>query len=195
MKKNWREFQANVHPAVRLWYRNRGVLEVDQESVHRARAAYYGMVELIDRHVGRIIETVERTLGLENTLIVYASDHGDMIGDKGLFWKSNLYDGSARVPAIWSWPGSCCRGKRIGGVTSLLDLAPTLIELTGGPSLPNLDGESLLDVLTEPEAQIDPARVVTSYCADMKGDLPSAMVRRGSVSATSPMSSSNRSST
>ena len=177
--EDWSEFKESVHPAVRLWYQNRRVMDVDLESVHRARAAYYGMVELIDRAVGQIIEAVERSLGLEDTVVIYASDHGDMIGDKGLFWKSNLYDGSARVPAILAWPGAFCPGKRIGGLTSLLDLAPTLIELTGAPALPDMDGESLLDVLTVPEAQIDPQRVVTSYCADMKGDLPSAMVRRG----------------
>ena len=172
------DFKRTVHPAVDKWYQNRGITDVDPEAVHRSRAAYYGLVEMTDRYVGHIYNTVADTIGLENTLFVYASDHGDMIGDKGLFWKSNMYDGSARVPAIFHWPGVVGAGVRVTGLTSLLDLAPTLIELSGAPQLPLIDGQSLVPQLTC-DMPIDPDRAVIAMCGDLKGDMPSAMIRRG----------------
>jgi choline-sulfatase len=75
-------------------------------------------------------------------------------------------------------PGIVPAGRRITGLTSLLDFGPTLIELTGAPSLPLADGQSIWPQLTGDEG-IDPDRAVISLCGDLKGDLPSAMVRQG----------------
>jgi choline-sulfatase len=83
-----------------------------------------------------------------------------MAGDKGLFWKTNLYEGSDRVPLVFCRPGLIRPGRRIKQLTSLLDLGPTLIDYTGAPELPETDGENLLALL--------------------KGDSPSAMIRKGS---------------
>jgi choline-sulfatase len=172
------DLRSTLHPAVRKWLTNRGILDLDLETIHRARAAYYGLIELMDRYVGRLREAVAATIGLENTLIIYSSDHGDMAGDKGMFWKSNMYEGSVRVPAIFHMPGIIPAGRRITGLTSLLDFGPTLIELTGAPSLPLADGQSIWPQLTGDET-INPDRAVLSMCGDLKGDLPSAMVRQG----------------
>jgi len=171
-------FKKNVHPAVKKWYENRGISEVTEEEVRRAQAGYYGLIELMDGMIGGLIETIDRTLGLEETLLIYASDHGDMAGDKGLFWKTNLYEGSVRVPLILSLPDVIQSGKRIEQVTSLLDLGPTLISFCSGPELPETDGESLLQLLRG-EAVENPNRFVVSQLGDLKGDSPSAMIRRG----------------
>ena len=171
-------FKATAHPAVRRWFENRRITEVDPVIEHRARAAYYGLVELMDQYLGRIYDTVAETLGLENTLFIYASDHGDMAGEHGLFWKSNHYEGSVRVPAIWSMPSYLPEGTRLSELTSLLDLAPTLINLADAPDLPCYDGENLWPALSgQQPARLD--RTILSFCGDIKGDQPSAMVRKG----------------
>ena len=175
---DWKGFIAEVHPAVRKWYENRGVLDLDADTVRRVRAAYYGLVELMDGYLGQVLAALDEALGLENTLFIYSSDHGDMIGEKGLFWKTNMYEGSARVPAVYSWPGVIPAGHRVTGLTSLLDLAPTLINLCGAPELPVMDGQDIwLQIMGQ--AEIDPQRVVFALCGDVKGDMPSAMARRG----------------
>ena len=102
-----------------------------------------------------------------------------MAGDKGLFWKTNLYEGSARVPLVFCRPGLIRSGRRIEQLTSLLDLGPTLIDYTGAPELPETDGENLLALL-KGEAQESSDRIVVSQLGDLKGDSPSAMIRKGS---------------
>jgi len=135
------------------------------------------MVEYLDRLIGKIIDEIENTLGLENTVIIYASDHGDSLGENGLFWKSNFYEGSARVPVIFSSPGQFVDGMRVNGLTSLLDIAPTFIDLCSGEKLPQMQGMSLLPVL-QGEETIDDQRSVIGQLADIKGDNPSAMIRK-----------------
>jgi len=171
------EFRHSVHPAIQRWYANRGVENVTVTEMRRVRAAYYGMVEYLDRLIGKIIDEIENTLGLENTVIIYASDHGDSLGENGLFWKSNFYEGSARVPVIFSSPGQFVDGMRVNGLTSLLDIAPTFIDLCSGEKLPQMQGMSLLPVL-QGEETIDDQRSVIGQLADIKGDNPSAMIRK-----------------
>jgi len=176
---NWTNFKRTVHPAVQKWYANRGIGEITADEIRTVQAAYYGMIELMDRRIGDLLETIDRTLGLENTLVIYASDHGDMAGDKGLFWKTNLYEGSARVPLVFSQPGLIRSGRRIEQLTSLLDLGPTLIDYAGAPELPETDGQDLLPLL-KGEAQESSCRFVVCQLCDLKGDSPSAMIRKGS---------------
>ena len=170
------EEKAKMHPAIQGWYRNRKMEEVRPEDVKRIRAAYYAMVELMDGYIGEILEKIEETIGLEDTLFIYTSDHGDNIGEHGLFWKTNFYEGAARVPAVFMGKG-IEKGRRIKDVTSLLDLAPTLLDYAEAPDLPVYDGEDILPILYGKEADKD--RVVASLCSDIKGDNPSMMLRKG----------------
>ncbi|MGO1608138.1 MAG: sulfatase-like hydrolase/transferase [Brevibacterium yomogidense] len=102
-----------------------------QEEIRRARHAYYAAVAYIDDHVGRIRERLEE-LGLaENTVVIVTSDHGDMLGEKGLWYTMSPYEQSARVPLImWGPEGVVPRG-RFANPVSLLDLGATLEELAG----------------------------------------------------------------
>ena len=172
------EEREALHPAIRQWHENRKMSEVTREDVRRIRAAYYSMVEYMDSLVGDVLKTVEETLGLDNTVIIYTSDHGDNIGEHGLFWKTNFYDGAARVPAMFSWKDHIREGGAITGLTSLLDLAPTILKMAQAPELPQCDGISLLENLrTGKETEED--RVIASVCSDIKGDNPSVMLRQG----------------
>jgi len=172
------DFLGTAHPAVRKWFANRDMLEFEKDEVRRSRAAYYGLVEINDRHVGTIIDQAKAYLDLENTVIIYASDHGDMIGHNGLFWKTNFYEGSARVPVIVSQPGRIAKGRVITHPTSLLDFPATLIDIAGASQLPETDGESWYsDLISETYQHRD--RAVISMLGDVKGDNPSAMIRKG----------------
>lgn len=172
------EYRSNIHPAIREWYANRNLETVATEDVRRIRAAYYTMVEYLDGLIGQIVETVASSFDPANTLIIYGSDHGDNIGSHGLFWKTNFYDGSSRVPLAFSWPGRIPAGVRLGGVCSLLDLAPTLLGITGAPALPRYDGVDISRHLFTGE-EMPEDRVVIAECSDIKGDNPSAMARSG----------------
>jgi len=167
-----------MHPAIKQFYQVRGIENVSAEETKRVRAAYYGMVEYLDELIGEIVAQIDKTLGLENTIIVYGSDHGDAIGENGLFWKQNLYEGSARVPLVYSSPGLIQENVLIEENISLLDIGPTFIHYTGAQKLPETDGISQLPVLTgkfKPSAN----RVIISQLADVKGDNPSCMIKKG----------------
>ncbi len=112
----------------------------------RARRAYFGLVRKMDRMIGDILAALDRNGLRENTLIVYASDHGDHVGDRGLFWKHTFYDESWKVPMILSWPGRLPTGERRDAIVSLVDLTATLIEALGADPLPGMDGTSFLSV-------------------------------------------------
>ena len=101
------------------------------EEVRRARHAYYAAVAYIDDHVGRIRQRLEE-LGLaENTVVLVTSDHGDMLGEKGLWYKMSPYEQSARVPLILWGPEDVVPRGRFANPVSLLDLGATLEELAG----------------------------------------------------------------
>ena len=111
------------------------------------KAAYYGMIELLDQQVGRMLAALEATGQRDNTIVVFMSDHGEMLGDHGLTLKGcRFYEGLTRVPLIISWPGKFAAGRRSDALVELADLAPTLAELAGlAPSWTH--GKSLAPML------------------------------------------------
>lgn len=113
------------------------------------RAAYYAMIELIDDNVGRMLAALERTGQREQTLIIFMSDHGEMLGDHGLLLKGcRFYEGLVRVPLILSWPGQFRAGLVSPALVELIDLAPTLLELAGVDPPDRMQGRSLSPILT-----------------------------------------------
>ncbi len=115
---------------------------------------YYALVTEIDHHVGEILKALDES-GLDNeTIVIYASDHGDFVGNHGMVEKcafgQNVYEDILNVPLIIKYPGKTEKGKRIGELVSLTDVLPTLIELLD-LQVPNLkypiQGESMVDVL------------------------------------------------
>ena len=96
---------------------------------------------------------------------IYASDHGDHAGDRGLFWKHTFYDESWKVPLILSWPGRLPAGERRGEVVSLMDLTATIVEAMGGVPLPGIDGRSFLAVARETGTPW-PDEALAEHCID-----------------------------
>ncbi|MFP4156617.1 MAG: sulfatase-like hydrolase/transferase [Opitutales bacterium] len=164
-----REFHAGAHPSIQTWWQARGMEGVSEDEIHRSTAAYYGMVEEMDRQIGRLLEAVDA----ERDLFVYLSDHGDLAGEHGMFWKSCFLDGALKVPMIWRGPGIAA-GQEISGPVSLLDLAPTLTEMAGADPLPGAEGCSLTESLRSGEATS--GRQVVSMLLDMRCG-PACMVR------------------
>lgn len=153
------------HPWINWWKQNRGIENVDPRQVKLARAAYWGLVSTMDEMIGRILDTLSATGLAKNTLVVYASDHGDHVGDRGLWWKHTLYDESTRVPLIMSMPEMLESGVRSSSVVSLLDLSQTMIDVLGGPQLPHADGQSFWPLLKGENHQWAD-RAFSEYCTD-----------------------------
>lgn len=115
---------------------------------HRlVRAAYWAMCDLIDDQVGRLVEALERTGQQEDTVIIFMSDHGEMLGDHGIYLKGPyFYDPAIRVPLMVSWP-SQFPAQRIDSLVELTDIAPTLLELAELPKHPGMQGVPLTSTL------------------------------------------------
>ena len=112
------------------------------------QAAYYAMIKLIDDVLGRILETLEETGQRERTVIIFTSDHGEMLGDHGLIQKGcRFYEGLVRVPLIFSWPGHFEQGLRSDALVGLLDKVPSLLDLAGLEISDRMQGMSLLPIL------------------------------------------------
>jgi len=111
------------------------------------RAAYWAMCDLIDVQVGRMLDALERTGQLDNTIVIFMSDHGEMLGDHGIYLKGpHFYEGATRVPLLISWPGHI-KAQRSSALVELVDLAPTLLEATGLPIDEGMQGRSLWPLL------------------------------------------------
>ncbi|WP_457967700.1 sulfatase-like hydrolase/transferase [Arthrobacter sp. D1-29] len=127
------------------------VATYDQQTLNRARAGYYGNVTHIDHQIARLMEVL-REFGLkEDTYIVFTSDHGEMLGDHGLWRKGYPYEGSSRVPLLISGPG-IPGGQRVDAVVELRDLMPTLLDAAHLPVPGSIEGISLFG-LTQGDEQ------------------------------------------
>ena len=156
---------AREHPWLAWWRANRGLAEIAPADALRARTAYYGLVAGLDRMIGRILAALEATGLARNTLVIYASDHGDHLGERGLWWKHTLLDESVKVPLILTWPGHLPAGERRENVVSLLDLAPTILEALGAPPLLHAAGRSFLPLARNAAAAWH-GEAFAEYCTD-----------------------------
>ncbi|MGI8702514.1 MAG: choline-sulfatase [Nocardioidaceae bacterium] len=155
-------------------------LQIPPDRVRAARRAYHGAISYVDNHIGRLIDVLRETGRLDNTVVILTSDHGDMLGERGLWYKMSFFEGSARVPLVVSAPSLFAAGRVSSPVTTM-DLLPTLVGLAHDGDLSGvvgrLDGESLLPMLAGEPSGRD--TVVAEYLAE-GAIAPIVMVRRGS---------------
>ena len=120
------------------------------ERDHRlARAAYWAMGDLIDVQVGRMMDALQETGQLENTIIIFMSDHGEMLGDHGIYLKGPyFYEPLIKIPLILRWPESIPGGLKVPALVELTDLAPALLDAAAIPHHPGMQGRSIWPILT-----------------------------------------------
>jgi choline-sulfatase len=151
---------------------------VSPEHVRNARHAYYGAVSYVDRQFGHLLETLEQTGMADNTIVVVLADHGDMLGERGLWYKMSYFEPSTRVPLIVHAPKQF-RAHRVSQSVSLADVLPTLAELANDGRAPDypeaLYGRSMLAHLQGTGGHDE---VIGEYLAE-GAIAPVVMIRRG----------------
>ncbi|MBV7396991.1 choline-sulfatase [Mameliella sediminis] len=120
--------------------------DITEEDIRRSRRAYFANISYLDEKIGQLLKVLDDTR--QEAVVVFVSDHGDMLGERGLWFKMNFYEGSARVPLMISVPGQ--DGGRVNAPVSTIDLCPTLCDLAGvdmSEVMPWTEGESLAPVM------------------------------------------------
>ncbi len=117
----------------------------DEAQLREAVAHYYALCSALDENVGRVLTALEASGAAEDTVVIYASDHGDNLGARGYWGKSTLWEEAAGVPLVIAGPG-VPEGRRSETPVSLIDLAPTVREVAGLPPRADLPGASLRDL-------------------------------------------------
>ena len=158
-----------------------GQYELTEARIRNARHAYYSMISYIDDKVGLLLRTLKAAGLSDNTIVIFTSDHGEMLGERGLWYKMNFFEWSARVPLVFygpNWFGA----RRVDRHVSLVDLLPTLVDLGPGSGSVSdfaapVDGQSLLPLL---EGQHDDRS--DTVLGEFLGEgaiAPCLMIRRG----------------
>jgi len=143
----------------------------------RARRAYLANVSYFDSKVGAMVKALDDIGELDNTIVIVTADHGDMLGERGLWYKMNFFEHSARVPMIMAGPG-VAQGV-VSNACSLIDLLPSFLDIAGaGPEMLGapIDGRSLMPLARGESTPDDVA--IGEYCAEMTPH-PVFMIRRG----------------
>ncbi|MEX6500569.1 choline-sulfatase [Pseudomonas zhanjiangensis] len=147
-----------------------------EHKIKDARRAYYGACSYIDSNIGKLLKTLKDCNLAEDTIIVFSGDHGDMLGERGLWYKMHWFEMAARVPLLVHAPKRFA-AHRVSQSVSTMDLLPTLVELAGGTLEANLplDGRSLLAHLDGSGGHDE---VIGEYMAEGTTS-PLMMIRRG----------------
>ena len=160
-------YKAKAHQKEELRYK-------DKENIRHMRSIYYGMVKEIDVWVGEILGKLE-DLGLDdNTLVIFTSDHGEMLGDHGIHSKSIFYEGAVHVPLLMRFPGRIKPGTVVKEPVSTLDVCPTILDYLEKP-IPDCDGISLRPFVEQNPVEHD------VVCYSSGGNKPNYMIRSGNL--------------
>jgi arylsulfatase A-like enzyme len=160
-------YKARANEEEQLHYR-------DAEQIQNMRSIYYGMVREIDDWIGEILKKLDE-LGLaDNTLVVFTSDHGEMLGDHGMHSKMIFYEGSVHVPLLMRFPGRIKPGTVVDQPVSTMDVFPTILDYMG-MSIPENNGMSLRTFIEGRPVEHD----VVSYA--LGRDNPNYMIRSGDL--------------
>ncbi|TDD20076.1 hypothetical protein E1218_23030 [Kribbella turkmenica] len=126
----------------------KGFVEYTADEILAAKAAYYAMVTFVDDEIGRILDVLDEQELTDNTIVVFTSDHGEMLGDHQLMLKGPMmFDCAVRVPLVIRWPGVIEPGSRPEELVQWIDLAPTFMDAAGLPPMGRAQGQSLLPLI------------------------------------------------
>lgn len=153
------------------------VVDVPDDVVRRGRELYYGYVQWLDEEIGKVLAALEAGGLAEDTVIVYTTDHGENMGEHGLWWKNCMFDSAARIPLIISWPKRWPGGQKRDAACSLVDLVRTLAELGGAKTPTDWDGDSMCAWMDDPKAEWKDLAVSEYYAHHIASGY--AMLRAG----------------
>jgi iduronate 2-sulfatase len=137
------------------WFTNPPNWDVPPDGLRDSIRAYYASISFMDANVGRVLDALDR-LGLaDNTIVIFMSDHGYHLGDRGEWMKQTLFEQSTRSPLIVAGPGVTAKGRSSTRIVEFLDLYPTLVSLAGVPVPTGLQGRSMTTLLRDPAAPWD----------------------------------------
>ncbi|MCC6490599.1 MAG: sulfatase-like hydrolase/transferase [Candidatus Hydrogenedentes bacterium] len=125
------------------------VEDAPADIVKKGRELYYGLVEWFDEQVGQLVTALGNSEVAGNTIVIYTSDHGENMGEHGLWWKNAMYDSAARVPLSVSWPARWGGGQRRTGVCSLVDVVQTIVDVAQANAPDDWNGDSLTPYLAD----------------------------------------------
>jgi len=127
--------------------------DVPPATVRLGRELYYGLTTWLDEQIGQVLGALADTGLADETVVIYTSDHGENMGDHGLWWKNCLFDSAARIPLIVSWPARWKGPQRRTGVCSMVDVGQTIAELGGARVPEDWDGDSMVAWLDDPRTR------------------------------------------
>ncbi len=130
------------------------LLGFEDPATQKLRRGYYGAIGFMDQQLGRLLDELDRLKLRDNTIVVFVSDHGYLLGEHKMWKKARLWEEAIRVPLIVSVPGKK-QGWKSDHIVELLDLYPTLSQLAGLPSEAGAQGQSLIPLLEDPTVELD----------------------------------------
>ncbi|PID56937.1 choline-sulfatase [candidate division KSB3 bacterium] len=150
---------------------------VPNDIVKRGRELYYGLTQWLDEEIGKVLNSLENSEVAYNTVVIYTADHGENLGEHGLWWKNCMYEHACRIPLIISWPAHWNGGQRRIGACSLLDVVQTIAEL-GGTKVPSdWNGDSMIPWLNDVKHGWKDLAVSEYYAGKVVSGF--AMIRKG----------------
>jgi choline-sulfatase len=174
------EIERTQPPAVARFRRLRKIDSppLSEKQVRVALAAYYALCETMDTNVGQILQALDESGQTEETLLIYCSDHGEMAGSHGCWWKSIYYEESAAVPLVARWPGVTPSASVTEEICNLLDLPATFADIAGAGSV-DMDGRSLVPFLRGERPGEWRNETFSEFVDERGGNLASRMIRSG----------------
>ncbi|MCX7015197.1 MAG: sulfatase-like hydrolase/transferase, partial [Candidatus Sumerlaeota bacterium] len=154
LPRTWNETHAPDSPIGKLRQEKSADAGSKEESLKTYRSFYAGLMEIIDKQLGEILDSLEAAGQAKNTIIMYFADHGDMGGAHSLRFKGSFpYEEVLHIPLVIGWPGQLPRGETRSALTSQVDIIPTLCDLTGVQWPTPLPGQSVVPLIRDPKAK------------------------------------------
>jgi choline-sulfatase len=153
------------------------VEDAPDDVVKKGRELYYGLTHWLDEQIGRVLGAIGKSEFAENTIIIYTTDHGENMGEHGMWWKNCVYDHSAKVPLIVNFPARWKGGQRRTEACSLVDVVQTIAELGSADVPTDWDGDSMVQWLDDPETKWKDLAVSEYYAHNIASGY--AMIRMG----------------
>jgi len=153
------------------------VEDAPDEIVRKGRELYYGLTHWLDEEIGKVLKALRNSEAADNTIVIYTTDHGENMGEHGLWWKNCMYEHASRVPLIVSRPSRWKGGQRRTQTCSLMDVMQTIAE-TGGADVPgDWDGDSMVRWLDDAKSDWKDLAVSEYYGHNIASGF--AMIRMG----------------